>query len=147
MRGLPGPRFLLPSYFAATSSRYQRRIASGVTHDGSDIMKPLSTKCLPLHCQATLLGVAEPQPPAHQMLAKDPILRDKVLDYAHLTSVEPIGDGKHEELEHRGIHRPKVYLSTVPNSPRQRQPLAQYAPRNPMTNLPFQRIAFWYTTS
>ena len=28
--GRPGPRFLLPSYFAATNSRYQRRIVSGV---------------------------------------------------------------------------------------------------------------------
>jgi hypothetical protein len=29
-RGRPGPRFLLPSYFAATNSRYQRRMVSGV---------------------------------------------------------------------------------------------------------------------
>ena len=113
VRALPGPRRLLPSYLRATSSRYQRRMVSGVTMlaTSPSAFLPIA---LPLHREATTLGVGQAQPPSTELLPQGTILLDEILHHCDLLAGQPPSHGEDQELERRAGHGVAVYRRAVP---------------------------------
>ena len=77
--GRPGRREWEPSYFWATSLRYQRRIVSGVTMPGH-IRQAASAEDHAFDGQAAPLVVGEAQPSGSVRGAEDPVLLEQVVD-------------------------------------------------------------------
>ena len=73
VRGRPGRRVFEPSYFCATSRRYQRRMVSGV-NDASDLREAAPAQDLAFHGQAASLVIGEARPSGTVRRAEDAVL-------------------------------------------------------------------------
>jgi len=103
VRGLPGPRRLLPSYLRATSSRYHLRMVSGVTMQASSPSAFRPTRPA-LDRQPTALGVGQAQAPATELLAEDTVLLHEIGHRRFLAAREPARNHQDQELERRAAH-------------------------------------------
>ena len=97
MPGRPGPRLADPSYFFATSSRYQpqdrvRRRQGGHFSEG------LAPECLPQHPESSPIRTAEAGPSTAEMLAEHPELFPLVLNHLLLVAPKPYADPRRKEL-------------------------------------------------
>ena len=104
IRGRPGPRRPLPSYFLAISCRCQRRRVSGAT-SVSRSREGLSTEGLGLCGEASTLGVGEPEPARAELFPQDAILLLEIVDHITLLLIDPARDRHDEELEGLGKRR------------------------------------------
>ena len=87
-----------PSYFWATSLRYQRRIVSGVTMP-DDVRQAASAENAAFHGQAASLVVGEAQPSGSVRGAEDPVLLEQVVNDRLLLPVNPARDQQEQEGE------------------------------------------------
>jgi len=104
-RGRPGPRRLLPSYFFATSSRYQRRMVSGLAMLAI-FAQALAPEFVSELAQPAAFSVSQPNPPA-QLLKEKRVLLLKVRDGAVLVLRDPrrYPCGKELERQRQFRHR------------------------------------------
>src|SRR5580704_14272506 len=79
VRGRPGPRWPLPSYFCAISFRCQ---ANKVSHVTMGLISSRRRRVSPLgfHGQSTALIVVKPKPTFAELLAQRPVLLAQVID-------------------------------------------------------------------
>ncbi len=101
--GRPGRRAWEPSYFWATSLRYQRRIVSGC-HDPGHLRQAASAENDTFHGQAAALVVGEAQSAGSVRGAEDPVLLEQVVNGRLLLPVHPARDTQEQEGE-RGRQR------------------------------------------
>ena len=96
--GRPGRRACEPSYFWATSLRYQRRIVSGVTIPDTSARRR-RPRTMPFTGQAAALVVGEAQPSGSVRGAEDSVLLEQVVDDGLLLPVNPARDQQEQEGE------------------------------------------------
>ena len=70
----------------------------------TELAKPLSPNRLALPRETTTLRVRESYPSAIQLLAKDAILLDEILDHRHLVTIQPAGHGEDQKMERGVVH-------------------------------------------
>ena len=70
----------------------------------TELAKPLSPNRLALSRETTTLRVREPYPSAIQLLAKDAILLDEILDHRNLVAIHPAGHGENQKMERGVVH-------------------------------------------
>ena len=88
MLGRPGRRFFEPSYFLATSRRYQRRDRIGC-HDAGDLGEAPSAEGLAFHGQTASLIVGEANPLGTVRCTEDSVLLAQVVNNGLLLSIDP----------------------------------------------------------
>src|SRR5262252_9501925 len=98
MRGRPGARCAVPSYFWAINFRCQANKVSGVTRVAISA-RTLRPNVLALTANLPALVVIEAYPPAAELLSKNAILLAKVINDLQLALVHPAGDGDQQESE------------------------------------------------
>jgi hypothetical protein len=100
-RGRPDPRRArLPSYFAATRSRYQRKIVSGVASEAISASS-LRPSGLALLDEQAALGIVESQPLGAEAGAKHAVFGAQVLDGFTLATAQPTGHHQNQKLKGR----------------------------------------------
>ena len=98
VRGRPELRFLEPSYFLATSRRYQRRIVSGVTMPATR-WSPFRPRTMFFTARCLRLIVVQPKPSSTKSFTKDAILLHQILDDLLLVAVHPAREQEQEEAQ------------------------------------------------
>src|SRR5262252_9621518 len=98
MRGRPGARCAVPSYFWAINFRCQANKVSGVTRVAISA-RTLRPNVLALTANLPALAVIEAHPPAAELLSKNAILLAKVINDLQLVLVHPAGDGDQQESQ------------------------------------------------
>ena len=98
VRGRPGPRLPLPSYFCAISFRCQASKVSGVTMVAISA-RTLRAQALGLNGQAAPLVIVEPKSPIAELLAKNPVLLAQVVNDLQLALIHPPGNGDQQKTE------------------------------------------------
>ena len=88
------PRLGDPSYFFATSSRYHRRIVSGV----ASVATGPAPESLPEHRESSPLRIGEADAPAAELLAEHLDLLTLVLDQLLLVAAETHANPRRQEL-------------------------------------------------
>ena len=98
MRGRPGPRFPLPSYFLADelSVPAQQRVGR---HEGVELLQGSPAELFALGSQQASLFVGETDPPSPflQLLFEHLVLCKDVLESLVLLAVQKTGDGDGED--------------------------------------------------
>jgi len=113
----PGPRRALPSYFLATSSRYQRKQDRVRRRDRRHLRERLPTEFLPQHCQLPSFGVSEPQPLLSRPLHQRAVHRPQVLDLVRLMARDPHAYPCRQELKRQRQCSGSCHLLTPHGSP------------------------------
>ena len=70
----------------------------------TELAKLLAPNRLTLSRQTTTLRVCEPYPSAFQLLTKNAILLDEILDHRHLVTIHPAGHGEDQKIQRRIVH-------------------------------------------
>jgi len=96
VRGRPGARFPLPSYFSAMSLRchLSKRIGRD---NGRNVSEHPPSQRFDRDCQAAPLIVVEPQWPGAELYAEDPILLAKIFDDLLLLMIHPASHGDQQQ--------------------------------------------------
>lgn len=78
--------------------------------DGADLGEQPAAEGLATHRETPPLIVAEPQPPAAELLAEHPVRFAQILDRSLLAIAEPPGEDRGEELK-GWVHRARVPMA------------------------------------
>src|SRR5215469_7152164 len=98
MRGRPGARCAVPSYFWAINFRCQANKVSGVTRVAISA-RTLRPNVLALTANRRPWSSLKPHPPTAELLRKNAVLLTKVINDLQLALVHPAGDGDQQEME------------------------------------------------
>jgi hypothetical protein len=75
---------------ASTQDRVRR-------HDGRNLSQNLATESLALHRQAAALAVSQPGTPPPQLLPKDAVLLNQIVDHVLLVAIDPSSEGQKQQ--------------------------------------------------
>src|SRR5262252_3979242 len=98
VRGRPGERWAVPSYFWAINFRCQANKVSGVTMLATSA-KSFSSQRFGLYGQSPALIVIEAHPPATELFSQHQILFAEIFNDLQLAVVHPPGDGDQQKPE------------------------------------------------
>jgi hypothetical protein len=68
-------------------------------HDRRDLVQRRTSKTMSTHRQATPLTIHQPQPSTAELGSQDAILLHQISDHVLLTSTEPTGESREEDLK------------------------------------------------
>jgi hypothetical protein len=108
--GRPGRRLFEPSYFLATSRRYQRKMVSGVTMPAIDARRR-RPRTLPFTARRRRWSSVRRSRRDPCAARKDPVLLEQVVNHLLLLSIDPPGEQQYEEGERR---QQRVHGRSVP---------------------------------
>jgi len=86
-------------------------------HDRCDLRQYASTERLALRREASAVVVGQPHAPSPQLLSKDTVLFDQVLDDSLLVAVEPSSEGHEQQSERGEIGRHQPILQCLISGP------------------------------
>jgi hypothetical protein len=66
-------------------------------HDGRNLSQNLATESLALHRQAAALAVSQPDTPPPQLLPKDAVLFNQIVDHVLLVAIDPSSEGQKQQ--------------------------------------------------
>src|SRR5215467_7974950 len=119
VRGRPGPRWPLPSYFCAISFRCQ---TNKPRDNGTHFVQKPSCQSLGFHGQSTALIVVKPKPTWAELLAQNPVLLAQVIDDLVFPLVHPSGHGdQHETKRIRSRSCRSLIIASLALAPNYRQ--------------------------
>ena len=96
--GRPGRRVCVPSYFLATSLRYQRKMVSGCS-DARDRCAVTTAEDLAFHGKMASLVVGQAQSPGTVHRSEDAVLLEQVVNHRLLMSIDPAREQQEEKRE------------------------------------------------